>query len=126
MSGVAGEEAAHAVLSRVADELRTLLAESEREMEGLGHDFEALASETNAILETAGVIVSCAESERMASVLPGVQKLASAAKAFIRGRLQATAGVLDTVVAEEKLLERLTQLTRGQRRSCARPGCCGC
>ena len=115
MSGVAGEEAAHAVLSRVADELRTLLAESEREMERLGHDFEALARETNAILETAGVIVSCAESERMASVLPGVQKLASAAKAFIRGRLQATAGVLDTVVAEEKLLERLTQLTRGQK-----------
>ena len=115
MTLVVEGEAAHAALSGVAGELRALLTESETEMERLGHDFEALARETNAILETAGVIVGCAESERMAQVLPGVQKLASAAQEFIRGRLEATAGVLDTVVAEEKLLERLTQLTRGQK-----------
>jgi chromosome segregation ATPase len=115
MTLVAEGEAVRTVLSRVAGELRTLLIDSEKEMEGLGHDFQALAREANAILEAAGVIVSCAESERMASVLPGVQKLAGAAQEFIRGRLEATAGVLDTVVAEEKLLERLTQLTRGQK-----------
>ena len=115
MTLVAEGEAARTVLSRVAGELRALQIETEREMERLGHDFEALARVTNAIVETAGVIVSCAESERMASVLPGVQKLAAAAESFIGSRLQATAGVLDTVVAEEKLLERLTQLTRGQK-----------
>ncbi|HVT99412.1 MAG TPA: hypothetical protein VHE33_18055, partial [Acidobacteriaceae bacterium] len=115
MMPAAEGEAVVTVLSRVAGELRTLLIDSEKEMEGLGHDFQALAREANAILEAAGVIVSCAESERMASVLPGVQKLACAAQEFIQGRLEATAGVLDTVIAEEKLLERLTQLTRGQK-----------
>src|SRR5581483_612769 len=78
-------------------------------------DFEALARETNGIVEKAGRIVGCAESERMRTVLPGVQKLAAAAQAFLRGRLEATAAVLESVVAEEKLLERLMQLTRGQK-----------
>lgn len=102
-------------LRALAGGLRVLLDEAETEMEGLGREFQDLARETSAILETAAVIVGCAESERMASVLPGVQTLGTAAKDFIRQRLGATAGVLDTVVAEEQLLEQLTQLTRGQK-----------
>jgi chemotaxis signal transduction protein len=91
------------------------MAEGEREMESLGRDFEGLARASNAILESAGAIVGCAESDRMASVLPGVQKLGSAAKGFIRTRLEATAGILDTVIAEQALLQQLSHLTRGQK-----------
>ncbi len=103
------------ILRTIANGLRVLLDEAETEMERLGSEFQDLARETRTILETAGVIVGCAESERMAAVLPAVQTLAVAAKDFIRGRLGATTGVLDTVVAEEKLLEQLTLLTRGQK-----------
>lgn len=106
--------------------LRSVMAEGEREMESLGRDFEGLARASNAILESAGAIVGCAESDRMASVLPGVQKLGSAAKGFIRTRLEATAGILDTVIAEQALLQQLSHLTRGRRPSCAKPRCCGC
>lgn len=95
--------------------LRSVMAEGEREMESLGRDFEGLARASNAILESAGAIVGCAESDRMASVLPGVQKLGSAAKGFIRTRLEATAGILDTVIAEQALLQQLSHLTRGQK-----------
>jgi methyl-accepting chemotaxis protein len=95
--------------------LRSVMAEGEREMESLGRDFEGVARASSAILESAGAIVSCAESERMASVLPGVQKLGSAAKGFIRTRLEATAGILDTVIAEQALLQQLSHLTRGQK-----------
>jgi chromosome segregation ATPase len=102
-------------LRKLANGLRVLLDQAETEMEQLGREFQELARETGTLLETAGVIVGCAESERMGSVLPGVQTLGAAARDFIRERLGATAGVLDTVVAEEKLLEHLTQLTRGQK-----------
>jgi hypothetical protein len=51
----------------------------------------------------------------MASVLPGVEKLGSAAKGFTRGRLEATAGILETVIAEEALLGQLSEMTRGQK-----------
>ncbi len=102
-------------LRKLAADLRALLVDAEAEMERLGSEFQDLAQETSGIVETAGVIVACAESEGMAAVLPGVQTLGGAARDFIRERLQATAGVLDTVVAEEALLEQLTQLTRGQK-----------
>ncbi|MGB9032538.1 MAG: hypothetical protein WCC27_20610 [Acidobacteriaceae bacterium] len=95
--------------------LRAVAAESEREVEQLAHDFEGLARETSTILESAGVIAGCAGDERMGSVLPGVQRLASAARSFLRERLEATAGILDTVTTEAALLERLAQMTRGQK-----------
>ncbi len=109
------EGAAPDQLRKLAGDLRILLTESEKQIDRLARNFEELARETGAILESAGVIVRCAENERMASVLPGVRKLGSAAKEFIRQRLRATSGVLDTVVAEEALLGQLAQLTRGQK-----------
>lgn len=95
--------------------LGAMAAGAEREMDRLGRDFENLAREASAILDAAGAIVGCAESERMGSVLPGVRRLGNAAKDFIRGRLTATAGILETVIAEEKLLRQLEELTRGQK-----------
>jgi len=102
-------------LRALAQDLRTLLAESEQEIGKLGRNFEDLARETSAVVETAGVIVSCVESDRVALVLPGVAKLAEAAQGFIRGRLDATADVVETVGREQSLLEQLSQFTRGQK-----------
>ena len=115
MTAAAEEAGAPRVLRGLEDDLGAVLAESEREMGKLGSDFEGLAQETSAILETARTIVGCAESERMASVLPRVAKLGTVARAFIGERLAATAGILDTVMAEAAQLERLEQLTRGQK-----------
>ncbi|HEY1500765.1 MAG TPA: hypothetical protein VGF88_14385 [Acidobacteriaceae bacterium] len=111
----AAEATVPSALRGLEDELRTLMRGAETEMETLGRDFEGLASATATILETAGVIVGCAEGERMESVLPQVQRLGAAAKVFIRDRLRASAGILDTVIAEEGLLKRLSDLTRGQK-----------
>jgi len=102
-------------LAGVAGELRALLAESEIQMDKLGADFQVLGEKTNGIVEKAGEIVRCTEDERLAGLLPGVQRLGSAAQGFIRQRLEGTTGVLETVTREERLLERLTQLTRGQK-----------
>ena len=112
---VAGEPPVRAALDRLAGELGTLLAESEIQMQQLGQDFQALAGATNGIVETAGEIVRCAESEQIAAVLPNVQALGSAATVFIHQRLEGTSGVLDTVSGEERLLEQLARLTRGQK-----------
>jgi prefoldin subunit 5 len=113
--GEAAEIAVPSTLRQLEDQLGTLMRSAEREMESLGRDFEGLASATTAILESAGQIVGCAEGERMALMLPEVQKLSAAAKLFIRDRLEASSGILDTVIAEDGLLKRLSDLTRGQK-----------
>jgi ABC-type transporter Mla subunit MlaD len=109
------EAAAPCVLRSLEDTLQAVLMDAEKEMELLGHDFEGLARETSRVLDAAGVIVGCAEGERMASVLPRVERLGSAAREFISQRLGATEGILDTVKAEAGLLEQLAHLTRGQK-----------
>jgi hypothetical protein len=109
------QSAVAGALKKLENELRTVVADSEKEIGTLVHGFEGLARETGLILDTAGDIVGFAESERMASVLPRVQSLGAAAKSFIQDRLAGTAGILETVTAEAALLEKLAHLTRGQR-----------
>jgi DNA repair exonuclease SbcCD ATPase subunit len=48
-------------------------------------------------------------------VIPKVQSLGAAARLFIHERLEATAGILNNAAAEARLLDRLSELTRGQR-----------
>jgi methyl-accepting chemotaxis protein len=115
MTAVLERTAAPCALRDSENALRAVVAESECEVEQLAHDFEGLARETSTILEIAGVIAGCAGDERMGSVLTGVQRLASAAKSFLRERVEATTGILETVTAEAALLERLAHLTRGQK-----------
>ncbi len=110
-----GRAAAPRALRELAGELRAVVADSEKEMETLGRDFEGLAGQTNFVLENAGEIISCIEGGRMGSVLPGVRQLESAAKDFLRERLGTTARILEAVAGEAALLERLAQLTRGQK-----------
>ena len=115
MTTVLEQATARSALRDPESALRAVVAESDREGEQLARDFEGLARETSTIVEIAGVIAGCAGDERMGSVLPGVERLASAAKSFLRERLEATAGILNTVTAEAALLERLAHLTRGQK-----------
>lgn len=113
-----GEEAKPEVvcaLERAERELIALVADSEGEISAVAHGFEALAHDTDAILRLAGAVVSCVEDEKVLSVLPKVQGLGAAAQQFIRERLEATVGILQTVTAEAKLLDRLSLLTRSQR-----------
>jgi hypothetical protein len=115
MTAVAEQVLAPPILQQVEGELRAVLTDSEREIGTVARDFEELARASGVILKTAGTIVGCVESDRMATVLPRVQQLGSAAKRFIHARLEATSGILETVTAEAAVLERLAQLTQGQR-----------
>lgn len=115
MTDVLTEGAAPIVLRKIAGELRTLLANSDRGVEDMGRAFEDLARELNLVLETAGAVIRCGENERMSSLLPGVHQLESAAAGFTRERLDATAQILQTVSAEEKLLQQVKKLAEGQK-----------
>ncbi|MGC2301179.1 MAG: hypothetical protein WA476_20410 [Acidobacteriaceae bacterium] len=115
MMAVAEEALAASILQQVDDGLRAVLSDAEKEIGTVARDFEELARTTDVILKTAGTIVGCVESDRMATVLPRVRRLGAAAKRFIHARLEATSGILETVTAEAALLERLAQLTQGQR-----------
>jgi hypothetical protein len=95
--------------------IASLLREAEDAIAAVAGGFEELAKQTDGVLLLAGQIVACVEDERVRSMLPRVQSLGGAARVFIHERLQATAGVLEMVTAEARLLERLSQLTRAQR-----------
>jgi len=88
MTTVLEQATARSALRDPESALRAVVAESDREVEQLARDFEGLARETSTIVEIAGVIAGCAGDERMGSVLPGVERLASAAKSFLRERLE--------------------------------------
>jgi methyl-accepting chemotaxis protein len=103
------------VIEQAERGLQALVADSESEIGAVAHGFEALAHDTDAILRMAGEIVGCVEDEKVLSVLPKARSLGAAARQFVRERLEATEGILETVTAEAKLLNRLSQLTRGQR-----------
>jgi len=103
------------VLERAQSELQAMAKIVDTEV-GLGtRAFEGLAAQTDTILKVAGDIVGCVESEKVSSVLPKVQSLGAAARQFIAGRLQATAGILETVATEVGLLRQLSQVARGQQ-----------
>lgn len=102
-------------IERAGHGLQSLLRSSEIEIEAVGREFEDLARQTDAILDLAAGVIGFVEDEGVSSILPKVQSLGVAARRFIRDRLDATAGILETANAEVKLLDRLSELTRGQR-----------
>ena len=50
----------------------------------------------------------------MTSLLPKVQRLGTTAKRLIEDRVKATAGILEAVTMEVKLLRQLSEVTRAQ------------
>jgi uncharacterized phage infection (PIP) family protein YhgE len=112
---VAAGSVAIETLERVDARIASLLREAESAIAAVAGGFEELAKQTDSVLLLAAEIIGCVEDERVRSMLPRIQSLGGAAKTFIHERLQATAGVLEMVTAEVRLLERLSHLTRSQR-----------
>lgn len=104
-----------AALEKAQADLRDMSLIVEREIAKVPTAFESLAGDADSILNLAAAIVVCVEDENISSVLPKVQSLGNAARKFIRERLQATTGILETVATEMNLLRELAVLTRGQR-----------
>src|ERR1039458_249116 len=102
-------------LEQCAQELQTVVCASAKEIETAGTQFEDLALDTDTILKLAAGVIGCVEDESVSSIQSKVQTLGAEARGFIQERLRATAGILDTVGNEAKLLGRLSQLTRAQR-----------
>jgi hypothetical protein len=101
-------------LEKGRSELQAMACTIESEIDAVARSFEALAGHTGAILNLAAAIVGCVEKESVTSILPKVQALGATAKVFIADRLEATAGVLDTVTREAKLLHQLSEVAQGQ------------
>ena len=91
-------------LEKAKDVLQALSRTTQSEIESVARAFESLAGHADTILNSAGVIVGCVENEGVSSVLPKVQALGVAARRFIGDRLQATAGIVEAVTTEVKLL----------------------
>jgi len=86
----------------------------DQEIETVGRAFETLAGHSDTIIGLAAAMVECVENDNISSLLPRVQSLGTAAKSFISDRLHATAGILETVTTEVRLLHQLTLVTRSQ------------
>jgi uncharacterized phage infection (PIP) family protein YhgE len=114
MGTATGFETAEVVAS-AQNRIERLLNGAEGQIGAVADGFESLAAQANGILALAAGIVACVEDESVNAVLPRVQLLGAAARQFIHERNLATAGILEIVGEEAKLLEKLAHLTRGQR-----------
>jgi uncharacterized phage infection (PIP) family protein YhgE len=102
-------------LREAAGTLDQVLKESEREIDRLACDFQAMAQATQAMVESATAIVGCAENHEVQSLQADVHGLGTATQSFLHQRLQSTAQIVQTVTAEAALLRRLAQLTGAQK-----------
>ncbi len=102
------------ILEKANAELEAVGRATESEIRAVAKTFEDLTSYTDSILQLTAAIVASVESESVSSVLPTLRSLATIAKHFIGERLEATAGILEIVTTEVKLLEQLSQVTRDQ------------
>ncbi len=75
---------------------------------------KSLPFQADTVLQQAAAIVSMVEKESMGTVLSGVQSLCRTVKDLLGRRLEAAAGILDTLQEQEKLLAHLTLGTQGQ------------
>lgn len=103
-----------ATLTTAERELRAMARLVDHEIGTLVRAFETLAGYSDSIITLAAAIVACVENENVSSLLPRVQRLGGAARTFIDGRLQATAGILETVTEEVNLLHQLSLVTGSQ------------
>jgi hypothetical protein len=111
---VASKSEPVAALAKAKSALQGIAGNTEKQIRSVALAFRELAGQADAILNLAAGIVGCVENESVRSILPRVQTLGAAAKKFIGDRLQATAGILETVGTEVKVLEQLTQVTAQQ------------
>jgi len=103
-----------AALAKAKSALQGIASNTEKQIRSVALAFRELAGQADTILNLAAGIVGCVENESVRSILPRVQTLGAAAKKFIGDRLLATAGILETVGTEVKVLEQLTRVTAQQ------------
>jgi hypothetical protein len=101
-------------LEQAKGELQAMARTIESEIGSVARAFEGLAGHTDTIVNLAAAIVGCVENQSVSSILPKVQTLGAAARQFIAEKLQATAGVLETVTTEVKLLRQLSAVAGSQ------------
>jgi hypothetical protein len=101
-------------VQKATGELHSLAFTTESQIRTVAKVFEAVAGDTNSLMNLAAAIVDCVEKENISSVLPRMQTLGAAVRRFIEDRLQATAGILDMVTTVAKLLRQLSVVSRGQ------------
>lgn len=101
-------------LAGAKEELGAMARVVDGEIGTVATAFEGLAGHAGTLLKLASAMIGCAESAGVSSVLPEVQTLGVAARRFIQERLQATAGILETVTTEAQLLHQLSLVTSSQ------------
>ena len=101
-------------LEKAMGDMQALARTTESEVASVAKAFAGLTGYTDIILNLAATIVACVESESVSSVLPKVRTLGAAARQLIGERLQATAGVLETVTRQVQLLRHLSSAAGGQ------------
>jgi hypothetical protein len=101
-------------LKTAGNDLQWLLHTTEKAIGELVAAFEEIAGYTDTTLSLAAETVSRVESERVASVLSNVRALGAIVRQYLDHKLQATAGVLETLTAETELLRQLSMVTDGQ------------
>jgi hypothetical protein len=101
-------------LEKAQRDLQWLLQTTEQAISVLVTAFGELTKDTDSILGLASAIVDCVEDEGVSSVLASVHALGVEAKQFVGDRLQATSGILKTVMTETELLRQLSELTESQ------------
>jgi hypothetical protein len=101
-------------LQKATGELQAVAITTETEIGAVSRAFEGLAGFADTIMQLTATIVECVENENVRSVLPKVQALGAAARQFLEERLEATAGILETVTKEVNVLGELSRVTHGQ------------
>ena len=112
---ITSSSAAVRTLDNAGQELHSLLRDSETEIATVTAEFQELAHHTDAILHLAAGVIGGIENESVTSILPNVQVLGAMATQFIQDKVHEVHQILDTVKTEAALLDRLSQLTQGQR-----------
>jgi hypothetical protein len=110
----AGSDEAVCILEKAKEQLCALAGATEQEIRSVAEAFEGLTRDSNRIMHLAAELIASVEDDSVTSVLPRVRSLGEAARGFIGQRLQASAGILDTVRAEAQLLRQLARATHQQ------------
>lgn len=103
-----------ATLETARHELCAMARVVDHEIGTVAKAFAGLAGHSDTIVSLAAAIVARVENDDVISLLPKVQTLGGAARNFIGDRLHATAGILETVTAEVRLLHQLSLVTHSQ------------
>ena len=98
------------ILQNAKAELQLVASRTENQVKSMASAFREFAGQADTILSLAAAIIGCVENESVSSILPKVKILGAAAKQLIGERVHATAGILDAVGTELKLLRQLSQV----------------